>query len=731
MALLAAATQALAPVMSLALTPSDGGPLTLLPVAINTSAGDQFDPHVSGDLASYTAYDKIRFYNFFTGSDDQIPSADAADVLSDVSGGKIVFSRFAGGAARIMVYDTALSTTTEVDPQPAPFRGMAAIGSNTVAFIDFSVATGELFASELGGATQQVTNDSRYDRSPNVAPLGDLIVYESCESDPSNCDIRQAAWSGASWVVISLTNNSESEANPDSDGVVVVYDAARSGEQDIYWQSVGGSAENVLTLAGAQRNPSVSAGVVAFESVAVGDTAADLFVYQISSNRLFRVTNTPVDETLNDVYVFPDGRVRMVWSSGPDGDRDVYGLTFELPAVDSDNDGDGVLDADDLCPDTPTGEDVDANGCSDSQVDSDGDGVCDPDAPSAGPSGCVGADACPTTPGLVDRQGCPVGDLNKVTLHIVDQAKSGACPGGAGSCKSPIAGAQVRVFDRNDGDFQTAYGGKNPSGSLYGTIFEAGTGQIASCTTDASGQCTAGEEGTGDYLVIVKTTVDSKTVYTGKPKSGTDFVDTNGDTLGDLASKDFQVIKVIKRDGTVQIGGGSKTVVTGSYLEVISPDFAIWEDVAAGYVYPFIFTSDSDWSVNLCAQVPTGYDIVGVYDENGDLLADSSCAQTFVSGETKVVAYEVVEVGSPEPVLGALLTVEHEGKVTEVDVEVPGQRTYVERPQARPAALPNTGATDATDSDGGLPAAWLALPAGLGGALLLGGGFLRWRRRRG
>jgi hypothetical protein len=289
--------------------------------------------------------------------------------------------------------------------------------------------------------------------------------------------------------------------------------------------------------------------------------------------------------------------------------------------------------------------------------DSDGDGVLDVD------------DACPVTPGLPDRQGCPVGDANTVTLHVVDQAKSGACPGGAGSCKSPVAGAEVRVFDRNDGAFQAAYGGKNPNGSLYGTIFEAGTAQIAGCTTDASGQCTAGEETTGDYLAIVKY-VDSgtgKTVYTGKPKSPEDFVDG-------VATKEFQILKVIRKDGSVQYSGGSKTVVSGSYLEIVYPEFAVWEDVAAGYVYPFIFTSDSDWGVDVCAYVAKGYAIVGVYDENGTLISDSRCTQTFVTGETKVVAYEVVDVGSPEPKLDARLKVKHQGKATTLDLSVPGIR---------------------------------------------------------
>ncbi len=360
---------------------------------------------------------------------------------------------------------------------------------------------------------------------------------------------------------------------------------------------------------------------------------------------------------------------------------------------------------------------VPESGAGSTPPDTDGDGVLDAD------------DACPGTFGDPDRQGCPVGDANTVTLHVVDQQKSGACPGGKGSCKSPIEGAEVRVFDRNDGDFQTAYGTKNPSGSIYDQVFENDIGRVGACTTDAAGQCTAGEETTGGYLVIIKwADLDNppKVVYSGKPKSPRDFVDTDADGMGDLASKDFQVIKVLKKNGDIQISGGSKTVVSGSYLEVVHPDFAIWEDAAEGYVYPFIFTSDSDWTVDVCAYVPTGYAIVGVYDENDNLISDASCTQTFVSGETKVVAYDVVDIGSPEPVLDAVLSVQHDGKVTEVDIEVPGVRTYVEEPAVQPAQLPDTGAGDSGD---GTPV-WPVVAALAGVAVILLGGTIVWRRRR-
>ncbi|MDD4052798.1 MAG: OmpA family protein, partial [candidate division Zixibacteria bacterium] len=65
--------------------------------------------------------------------------------------------------------------------------------------------------------------------------------------------------------------------------------------------------------------------------------------------------------------------------------------------VERDADGDGVIDADDRCPNTPAGAIVDAQGC---PIDSDRDGVPD------------GLDDCPNTPpeaaGYIDIYGCPV-----------------------------------------------------------------------------------------------------------------------------------------------------------------------------------------------------------------------------------------------------------------------------------------------------------------------------------
>jgi hypothetical protein len=99
-------------------------------------------------------------------------------------------------------------------------------------------------------------------------------------------------------------------------------------------------------------------------------------------------------------YAVYDGNGYMTNPSDPDdyGVGDTVGgmLRFLSVTAETDSDGDGVSDALDLCPDTPAGETVDADGCSASQLDSDGDGVND------------ALDLCPDTPAgeAVDADGC-------------------------------------------------------------------------------------------------------------------------------------------------------------------------------------------------------------------------------------------------------------------------------------------------------------------------------------
>ena len=69
----------------MAVVPVSYPPPVLNPVDINVSAGDQFDPHVSGDWVAYTSDVTIRYYNFATNVDAQIPPGGALAICFPTS----------------------------------------------------------------------------------------------------------------------------------------------------------------------------------------------------------------------------------------------------------------------------------------------------------------------------------------------------------------------------------------------------------------------------------------------------------------------------------------------------------------------------------------------------------------------------------------------------------------------------------------------------------------------
>ena len=78
-----------------------------------------------------------------------------------------------------------------------------------------------------------------------------------------------------------------------------------------------------------------------------------------------------VDCNDNNAAIYPGAPVVC---GGAIDDSNCDGLTDEVVACEiDDNDGDSVVNANDLCPNTPIGEAVNVNGCSNSQIDADGD----------------------------------------------------------------------------------------------------------------------------------------------------------------------------------------------------------------------------------------------------------------------------------------------------------------------------------------------------------------------
>jgi hypothetical protein len=322
----------------LAVTPSFGGMVGGSTVFVDVSAGDQLDPHVSGDLAAYTdaadpAQAVIRYHDFLSPvvPNASIPlGADDVDTLSNVDSGHIAFARYntATGIRACMVYDVASHTNIQI--ASAAQVGATALGGNTVAFV--SGSPGEIMVGSIsspGALPINVSASANDDVSPAVSPAGNVITWSSCAG--FSCSIMKSTRSGGVWSSPAVVRAAPA-ANPDTDGTYIVYDAAG----DIFFQPVGGGGDTQLVIDGVQRNPSIAGGVIAFESATTAGVAADLFVYQIATNTLYRVTDTPfTDETLNDVTVLPNGDVRVVWAADDDSSqafaRNIYARTFSLP----------------------------------------------------------------------------------------------------------------------------------------------------------------------------------------------------------------------------------------------------------------------------------------------------------------------------------------------------------------------------------------------------------------
>jgi hypothetical protein len=363
-------------------------------------------------------------------------------------------------------------------------------------------------------------------------------------------------------------------------------------------------------------------------------------------------------------------------------------------------------------------------------------------------------DQCPTNAGTPAFYGCPAADDINVTLQVVDQTKSGYCPGNKPSCKMPLVGAEVRVFDRSALPFKNKHRNfepdnrdhdEKPNKTNYNDVFDGGVGMIGSCTTGASGSCRIGEKAPGKYLVIVKyfDQQSGQVAYAGKNKNPDDFKTT---TNGKLATKNLKFMKTIKKDraGRVsyQCDAGEESEYEGSYLRVTYPDTALWRDDVEEYTYPFVFSTDSSWDVDVCTKVPEGYEIAGVMNEDGQIVSNNSCAHTLVAGEDKVLLFRVVDVGSPSLFsVSSVFTLKdnvHPKTVTDT-LENQTERVAlaeVLRPRATPLALASEGKTPverapksgfvalkAAAADKG---AWIGIVLGV---VLISGGYVLAKRR--
>src|SRR5438067_13899215 len=83
--------------------------LTGTTTVINNGPGDQVNPHVDCNLASYTndigSVQEVHYFDFGTSTDHTIPTVGVA-FLSDVSGTRVAYTNVNTAGSQIAVFDT-------------------------------------------------------------------------------------------------------------------------------------------------------------------------------------------------------------------------------------------------------------------------------------------------------------------------------------------------------------------------------------------------------------------------------------------------------------------------------------------------------------------------------------------------------------------------------------------------------------------------------------------------
>ena len=300
---------------------------------ISVASGNQTNPHLACGIASYTNDDlegssTIRYFDFATNTEHVLPG-NGLDRLSDTDGQRIAFTELGATGDTLVVYDIASQTST---PVAGVHNFDPSIGGNLVAFTHgFSQTTLEIGVYDwTTGITTPLTSDGLLNRHPAVSPDGKVVVWEKCQNNGKGCDIYAANQTGPGTFATRLLTGAGEDMRADTNGQLVAYISDKSGENDVYLQRVDGSNEMHIALPGDQRDVRISGNLVVFESGKVG--AYDIFLYDLSTARLYQVTNTPDhDETLSDIIAGCDGVNRIVYAvPGTFGDFDVWEFSFQL-----------------------------------------------------------------------------------------------------------------------------------------------------------------------------------------------------------------------------------------------------------------------------------------------------------------------------------------------------------------------------------------------------------------
>ena len=187
-----------------------------------------------------------------------------------------------------------------------------------------------------------------------------------------------------------------------------------------------------------------------------------------------------------------------------------------------------------------------------------------------------------------------------------------------GSIKEPLVGILVCAYDKSVGSCaRTVCGGI--SHQHYQCILDMCT-PTGCGTTNSFGEVTLNLP-PGDYIVV---SGDATKTVLPDPLG----VSASDLMCGQTMQKYLQ--QVIRADGSKK--SAKYTVLTGSQLLIIEPEFIVWDNTQQ--LYPFVFETIGDWIVTATVAPPVGF------------VADYNTLTAEVVNAVKSVQFTITEVGS-------------------------------------------------------------------------------------
>jgi len=335
-------------------------------------------------------------------------------------------------------------------------------------------------------------------------------------------------------------NNSLNATNPDQFPFLdaVATDNDLDGYPDEWTELYNGTNNNGLVLDGCLDEWGNSTSPVPGCIDSDGDGFRDIFTFSLDGETGLRINqqgdafpDDPTQWSDEDGDGFGDqlaGRngdrcpqqVGVLNGTAPNGASSGIGCRL----VDlSDNDGDGVVNDDDTCPDSPQGASVDANGCADAQLDDDSDGVTND------------ADLCPNSPASsVDDQGCTSAQRNVDTDNDGVNDPLDVCPGTSSGAETDSNGC---ADDQRDSDGDGLVDAQDTCvdtpEALIQFIDSTGCVDESALDVDVDGD---GYAGLYAYEVDASTGLRINQTGDAWPSDASQWWDTDGDTYGDNSS---------------------------------------------------------------------------------------------------------------------------------------------------------------------------------------------------